>query len=1138
MKTTINIKKIAMKKLLFLLLLFTGIAYAQPPINTPTVLIGCDDNFDGIAVFPLESKISEILGSLNPQDYEVAFFISQLDANSNTSSIAFPNLFSSTSGPTIYCRVSEIANPTFYSTTSFPLLIETRLNTNFATANQTVCQGSSVTITLNTEPNSRILVYNNGQYLETVFSTNLNTSEIVINDIQNTSVISINFIEGVFNLGCNLLNSVEEITITVNPTPAIVQPSNMILFENPYDGIANFDLTTQTAIIENGQNDLTINYFTNNTDAINNSNPIVNTNSFSATNGQQIWVRIDKLSLICPKFISFNLIVQNSDYVYIPDNSFKTKLLSANSSNTIAKDTSGNYVTVDTNSNGEIEFSEALNISYLDVSQSNIVEITGISSFTNLTYLDCRLNLVLNNLDVSNLTSLTYLNAYYAGLSSLTLTPSIVNLDISANSLTGSLDLTSFTNLQTFKSGPYNGLTSLNLSGLTNLLSVDCSFSSLTTLNVAGCSQLQTLNCIANNISNLNVNGLTSLLTFDSTSNQIPNLDLSVATNLQSLNCRSNLISTLDVSSNTNLTLLDCSGNNLSTLDVTNCINIQSLYFYDNSISSIDLSENIALSTLEASYNTLTSLDLSNNSQLIEVYMTNNPLLTFVSLKNGSQETIVFFIQSPNIQFVCVDDNEIPFIEQQLDIALVQNVVVNSYCSFTPGGNYNTITGNITYDFNNNGCDANEIIQPNARVDINDGTMQGATFTDDFGNYTFFTQAGTFVITPSIDNSALFAITPVSSSITFSDNNNNTSVQNFCIIANGISPDVEIVIVPIDPARPGFNAKYDIVIRNKGNQTLSGDLNFSFDDAILDFISATELPALQNNGIITWNYLDLLPFESRNIMVILNVNSPMEIPTVNNGDILTFSATVNPIVGDIIPADNTIIFNQTVVGSFDPNDITCLEGDTVSPSQIGNFLHYVVNFENTGTFMAENVVVKIDIDPAELDIDSLQIQNTSHSSYVRIMDNTIEFVFENINLEAKSGNPPVGGHGNVLFKIRSNDQLITNDYVTNEARIYFDYNFPIETNIAQTTFAALNNTIAIFDESIVVYPNPTVSIINIKSNHSIKSVELYDIQGRILMTSLENSNETIIDVSNQQNGVYFLKITSDEGSKVERIMKK
>jgi hypothetical protein len=415
--------------------------------------------------------------------------------------------------------------------------------------------------------------------------------------------------------------------------------------------------------------------------------------------------------------------------------------------------------------------------------------------------------------------------------------------------------------------------------------------------------------------------------------------------------------------------------------------------------------------------------------------------------------------------------------------------------------------------------------------------MQGATVTDANGNYTFYTQAGTFDVTPSIDNSAIFAISPATSTIAFADNNNNNSSQNFCLTGVGVNPDVEIVIVPIDPARPGFDAKYDVVIKNKGNQIISGDINFNFDDSRLDFITASVIPSLQNNGILTWNYIDLLPFESRNIMVTLNVNSPMETPAVNNGDVLTFIANANPIATDIIPADNTYTFNQTVVGSYDPNDITCLEGETVAPSEIGNYLHYVINFENTGTFMAENIVVKTAINPAELDINSLQLINSSHTSYVRIIDNTVEFIFENINLQAKSGTPPVGGHGNVLFKIRSNDELNTNDFVTNSAKIYFDYNFPIDTNVAQTTFQALNNTVFNLDQSISVFPNPTVSILSIKSDYAIKTIELYDIQGRILETSIENSNESVLDISKRNSGIYFLKINTENGSKVEKIIK-
>ena len=58
--------------------------------------------------------------------------------------------------------------------------------------------------------------------------------------------------------------------------------------------------------------------------------------------------------------------------------------------------------------------------------------------------------------------------------------------------------------------------------------------------------------------------------------------------------------------------------------------------------------------------------------------------------------------------------------------------------------------------------------------------MQGATFTDANGNYTFYTQAGTFDLSPSIDNSAIFAISPATNTIAFADNNNNTVSQNFC----------------------------------------------------------------------------------------------------------------------------------------------------------------------------------------------------------------------------------------------------------------------------------------------------------------------------------------------------------------------
>ena len=143
----------------------------------------------------------------------------------------------------------------------------------------------------------------------------------------------------------------------------------------------------------------------------------------------------------------------------------------------------------------------------------------------------------------------------------------------------------------------------------------------------------------------------------------------------------------------------------------------------------------------------------------------------------------------------------------------------------------------------------------------------------------------------------------------------------------------------------------------------------------------------------------------------------------------------------------------------------------------------------------------------------------------------MEFIFQNIMLDT-------GGHGNVLLKVRSKSNLVTGDTVSKQANIFFDYNAPIQTNMENTTFQSLNTDDFDKDNSISIYPNPTNSIVNINSNNTIKSVKLYDVQGRLLHTKLINETTSSIDISEKANGIYFLKIISDKGFKVEKIMKK
>jgi len=263
----------------------------------------------------------------------------------------------------------------------------------------------------------------------------------------------------------------------------------------------------------------------------------------------------------------------------------------------------------------------------------------------------------------------------------------------------------------------------------------------------------------------------------------------------------------------------------------------------------------------------------------------------------------------------------------------------------------------------------------------------------------------------------------------------------------------------------------------------------------------------------------------------------METPPVNLNQILSFTANGNPVTGDENPSNNQFTLNQVVVGSYDPNDIACLEGSTVSPDEIGNYLHYIVNFENTGTAAAENVVVKLVVDPQEFDINSLQLMNSSHGAFVEIRNNIVEFKFANINLMPSGGDPPVNGHGNILFKMKSKATLNTGDLVRNKANIFFDYNFPIETNDAKTSFELLNVDVFTNDASVVVFPNPAQDKININCNNTIKSVELYDVQGRILEVHTMNKISAQMDLSGKAKGIYFVKIITEKGKEVTKIIK-
>jgi hypothetical protein len=676
-------------------------------------------------------------------------------------------------------------------------------------------------------------------------------------------------------------------------------------------------------------------------------------------------------------------------------------------------------------------------------------------------------------------------------------------------------------------------LAQLNISALTGLQYLYCDSNNLTTLQLpAALVSLTELNCNDNLLTTLDVSALTQLTHLECGSNNLTSINFGTNDQLEFIICSNNQIGTLNLQGIANLQGLDCSNNLLTNLDLSVVQHLEGLWCDNNQLTELDFTGLTELYELHCMDNMLTELDLSG-TYIWRVSFANNNI-TYLNLKNGHLHDFMndlenYWGDNP-LEYVCADEFEIDVVNDLLESNGYTSVNVNTYCSFTPGGDYNTITGALIFDVNSDGCSFEDVLQSFIKVNLSDGTETTSTFTDASATYAFYTQNGEFTVTPEFENSDYFTVMPETATVEFPVVDNSVETENFCLSANGVHNDVEVIMVPVIPARPGEDAVYKIVYKNKGNQVLSGSVNCLWDYQQFGNVSLTPSPNLQAAGDYTWFYTNLQPFENREIIMTLEVNEPDDATPVDIGDTLEFTATATPLGSDALPQDNEFILNQEVVDSFNANNIICIQGETAAPSMIGEYLHYVINFGNTGNAPANSIVIVVEIDPADFDINTLQMLNSSHGVEVRINGNTIEFIFENVNMAAAD-------HGNILFKLKSRTSLMAGDSVVNNANVYFDYNLPVATNNAVTVFGILNTGDYAVDASVKVYPNPSNGVVNISADTNIESMELYDIQGRLLQSSTVNDAAAQLNITQRASGIYLLKVTTDKGIKVEKIVK-
>ena len=230
----------------------------------------------------------------------------------------------------------------------------------------------------------------------------------------------------------------------VNPANFIVEPLSLIaefpplapplqsltLYQNPFTGTATFNFLGYRQTINNSQPNVLGTYYTSFANAQTGTNNI-NESCFTNTiNPQTIYVRVNSGYTDCYSITSFQVNVSNATNpnpaITITDPILKAMLISANPTNAIAENGCYHYMKIDINNDAEIQTDEAAVVSRLNIGNSFISSLGGITDFQYLNTLICNNN----QLQTINLDGMLWLDALDCGANLLT------TLDLSQTGIT------------------------------------------------------------------------------------------------------------------------------------------------------------------------------------------------------------------------------------------------------------------------------------------------------------------------------------------------------------------------------------------------------------------------------------------------------------------------------------------------------------------------------------------------------------------------------------------------------------------------------------------------------------------------------------------------------------------------------
>ena len=441
-------------------------------------------------------------------------------------------------------------------------------------------------------------------------------------------------------------------------------------------------------------------------------------------------------------------------------------------------------------------------------------------------------------------------------------------------------------------------------------------------------------------------------------------------------------------------------------------------------------------------------------------------------------------------------------------------------------GPLSEISGTVYLDLNNNGImEPDEQRLQNLVVSTHPQPFAGSSNID--GNYSFYSDATGDTLMVSLPSPSFSSNPPFY--ITGSENTN----KNFGIYVPPGTADLSVDLTNNNVFRPGFETQMILTIQNNGLSTSPAQVKLVL-DADLSFVNAVPSYNQQSGDTLIWNLPvpEFLQSESISVTVMNNVFAIL-------GDTVNCRAIIFPLT-DNNPDNNYSNLISQFVGSYDPNDKTCLQGNRfdVNELQAGKELEYIIRFQNTGTYEAENVHIS-DTLSQFLQLNSFNVISYSHPMHYAVSGSgVVDFYFDNIQLP-DSGTNQLLSNGYVKYSIKGKPTLIPGNAILNTAYIYFDFNAPIVTNTT-STLIAYPVVVTSTEEAnslpgqILVYPNPAADLLYIDTrNAGDGSFELMimDLTGKQLTDVRLQGHDIPLSVSGLSQGIY-IGILVKEGKRV------